>query len=108
MSQPDEPFVQLYRSALRDRSLSSEARWVGVLMSTYVGEGGFAWPSTTTLMKLSGWGENKVKAARSEVVRAGWFCKIRERGAHGRFERKSSGVKFVPSPKLLRRGENSS
>ncbi len=110
MSRPmsEAAFVQLYIKALRDTTLSSDARWVGVLMTTFIGKDGLAWPNTTTLMNLTGWGERRVKQARAEVVRAKWFDKIRERSARGTFQRQSASVKYKSNPKVVRRenGQN--
>jgi hypothetical protein len=99
--------VQLYNDALRDKTLSAEARFIGSLFATYAGRDGLAYPNARTLMELTGWGERKVKAARAELVRSGWLEKKFARGRHGRFERNSGSgrgpaVKYRVSPKLLR------
>jgi hypothetical protein len=83
MRQREKPFAQLYHDALRDKTLSAEARFIAVLFATYAGRDGLAYPSTRCLMELTHWGERKVKAARAELVRVRWLGKEFSRSPRG-------------------------
>jgi hypothetical protein len=107
MRQPDKPFSQLYHDALRDKTVSAEARFLAVLFATYVGPAGLTYPRTPRLMELTGWDRDKVNRARAEAAKAGYLVRMRIRDAGGRFQRKHESrlqpaVKWRVSEKLLR------
>jgi len=90
----DAPFVQLYRDFLRDSALSTDARMLGSLLATFADRDGLAWPSATTLRKLTGWGKHRLEAARAELTggrdrekrRRAWLRATYVRKAGARFD----------------------
>jgi len=98
MRQPEKPFAQLYHEALRDKSISAEARFVAILIGTYVNQHSrLAWPRTLRLMELTGWGRDVVKRARAEAVRAGYLVEVLDHDRRGRLVNR-----WKVSEKLLR------
>lgn len=95
--QPSNPpdFVMVERGFIRDESLSKEARWVGVVLASYVASNGLAWPGKRTLRKKTGLGLGKLEGALAELAarkylehkqsrgRRGWFGGGMEYGTHG-------------------------
>jgi hypothetical protein len=100
MHQPNKSFVQIYSNALRDPSLSCEAKGLLAIISTRVNhETGWTWPRTSLLMREARLTEYKVEQLRSEIVKAGWMEKHFFRDRWGRFSNLS--VKYRVSERFL-------
>jgi len=92
-----ERYVQLKVDFLRNPALSAGARLIGCLYATYRGRGGWAWPGVRTLMKESGFGRDKVKRARKELIDRGYLEMTRFKDGSGHF----TGARYKVSEALL-------
>ena len=62
---------------------------------------GFAWPSLATLHMETGYHEDKISAAKKELVRMGWLEAnlIQKRKYHGMFGSKVYRIKLPADPR---------
>jgi hypothetical protein len=82
-------FTQIQNSFLDDKKLSPEARLIGVFYARFANREGWAYPGIKLLMRLSGYGRDKVKRARRELVKGGYMemrRRPRQQGHFGRVE----------------------
>jgi hypothetical protein len=80
-----EPFSQIKKSFIRDRSLSIEARMLAIVYATFVDFKGQAWPSAKTLRFITRFGRDKLYSIRQELVEKGVLVRRQGKGATGRF-----------------------
>ena len=94
-------FTQVRNGFIRDTELSGEAKFLGVIYASFAGRDRTAYPGTKTLQRLTGWGRDKVKKARSELYANGLLTKKAERNERGAFV----GVRYLVNDRILvRRG----
>lgn len=69
------PFVTIPHSFIHDsRALSFHARWLFVALRYYThGKFGVAWPSYTTIQKLTRMRREKINSSIKELENAGWL-----------------------------------
>ena len=80
-------FTQIQNSFLDDKELSSEARAVGILYARFANREGWAYPGVALLVRRSGYGRDKVKRARRELVKGGYMEMRRGPRCQGHFGR---------------------
>jgi DNA-binding MarR family transcriptional regulator len=89
-------FTQIQNSFLDDTALSPEARSIGILYARFANRKGWAFPGVALLTKRSGYGRDKVKRARKELVDKGFISRWRDQRHQGHFGR----VKYRITEKL--------
>ncbi len=80
-------FTQIQNSFLDDMGISPEARWVGVFYARHANMKGWAYPGVARLVRLSGYGRDKVKRARKELMARGFLEMRRGPRRQGHFGR---------------------
>jgi hypothetical protein len=77
-------FTQVENSFLDDETLSPEARWIGVYYARYCNSVRRAYPGLKNLMKSTGFGRDRVKRSRKELLDRGFLQVHRNRRGAGR------------------------
>lgn len=80
-------FTQIQNSFLDDTKLSPEAWWIGVFCARFANMGGWAYPGVRLLARRSGFGRDKVKRARRELMMGGYMEMRRGPRRDGHFGR---------------------
>lgn len=86
MSRARGGFSQIENSFLQDERLSGDAKLLGAVTASFANRDGLAWPGVRLLCKLTGMGAERVKKARSALVKHGALVLAQSRQA-GRFGR---------------------
>lgn len=71
--------VFIWRKAIRDSDLSSNAKLVAFTLSTYMNTAGEAWPSLNTLVKGASIAKSTVTKALKELEAKGWIRRFRKK-----------------------------
>jgi len=80
-------FVPIMHQFIRDESLSADAKLLGIVYASFADRGRKAWPGVATLQAKTGFGRDRLKRAREELVRGGFLIRRRERRGGGQFSR---------------------
>jgi hypothetical protein len=89
-------FVQIERAFLRDTSLTKEERWAGIMLASYEGKRGIAFPGKRLLRIITGLGMVKLEEALAVLAKKKYLEHVQSRAPRGRFggsvEYKTHGI----------------